>query len=170
MSDGKRKVSWIFLNLTHPGFLVAPWSYFVDVDGVGHYYHMASVAKWQVMIFPNHHERKEKAKYKYFPDHGVQFRTICSLTHVFLQFLLWLFLFCYDSVIIYCIVSFNFCNFSGGVQWEPSDSFSAYCLFILNFSLFLPFPLLPLFPRFLPFPPQTLDKGSSKMRQNKDWI
>ena len=93
-----------------------------------------------------------------------------EFTHVFLQFSLWLFLFCYDSVIIYCIVSFNFCNFSGGVQWEPSDSFSAYCLFILNFSLFLPFPLLPLFPRFLPFPPQTLDKGSSKMRQNKDWI
>ena len=142
---GGRSV-WNLLNLTCPGFLVAPWSYFVDVDGVGHYYHMASVAKWQVMIFPNHHKRKEKAKYKYFPDHSVQFRTICSLIHVFLQFLLWLFLF------IYCILSFNFCNFSGRVQWEPSDRFSACCPFIQNFSLFLPFLLLPLFPLFFVSP------------------
>lgn len=54
----------------------------------------------------------------------------------------------YFCLFIYCILSFNFCNFSGRVQWEPSDRFSACCPFILNFSLFLPFLLLPLFPFF----------------------
>lgn len=132
-----------FLNLTHLGFLVAPWSYFVDVDGVGHYYHMASVAMASDDFPLNHHKRKEKAKYKYFPDHGVQFRTICSLIHVFLQFCCGCF-----CLFIYCILSFNFCNFRG----SPVGTFWQFFCLLSIYSQFLPVsPLLPSsFPLFLP--------------------
>lgn len=111
----------------------------------------------------------------YFPK-PTQEQSVVSFFFFFFAGFVMVAYFCLFIQYILCILPCNLCNSSGRIQEKLSESFSAYCpIYSLIFFLSLshsspcPFLLLPFFPLFFLSLPQTLDKGGSKVKQNKDW-